>query len=65
LDSFEEYLLVAQDQARAEVAHKTPDKRWLISRYEGLDAMVSLESLGVSLPMAEIYAGVELRTTVE
>jgi Uma2 family endonuclease len=65
LESFEEYLLVAQDQARVEVARKTADKRWLITTYEGLDAVVNVESLGVSLPMSEIYGGVELSQEIE
>jgi Uma2 family endonuclease len=60
LESFEEYLLVSQDQPRVEVARKTPDKRWLISTYEGMDAVINVESLGVSLPVREIYGGVEL-----
>jgi len=60
LESFEEYLLVSQDQPRVEVARKTPDKRWLISTYEGMDAVINVESLGVSLPLREIYGGVEL-----
>ncbi len=60
LESFEEYLLVAQDRARVEVAHKKPDKRWEITTYEGLDAVVNVESLGISLPTTEIYSGVEL-----
>jgi Uma2 family endonuclease len=59
LESFEEYLLVSQNQARVEVAHKAPDKRWVITTYEGLDAVVIVESLGISLPMAEIYDGIE------
>jgi Uma2 family endonuclease len=65
LESFEEYLLVSQDQARVEVAHKTADKRWVISTYEGMDAVVNLESLGISLPMVEIYSGVELSSDIE
>jgi len=60
LESFEEYLLVSQDQPRVEVARKTPDKRWLISTYEGKDAVVNVESLDVSLPLRDIYGGVEL-----
>ena len=60
IESFEEYLLVSQDQARVEVLRKTPDKRWLISTYEGLDAVANVESLGISFSLAEIYAGVEL-----
>jgi Uma2 family endonuclease len=59
LESFEEYLLVAQDKARVEVARKTNDNRWVISTYEGLDAAVRIESLSVSLPMTDIYDGVD------
>jgi len=65
LESFEEYLLVSQDQARVEVAHKTPDKRWVISTFEGAEAVVSVESLGISLPMAEIYSGVDLNSAIQ
>ena len=65
LESFEEYLLVSQDQARVEVARKAADKRWVISTYEGIDVVVNVESLGVSLPMAEIYNGVELSPDIE
>jgi len=60
LESFEEYLLVAQDRARVEVFHKKADKHWAITTYEGLDAVVNIESLTMSLPMTEIYSGVEL-----
>ena len=60
LESFEEYLLIAQDQARVEVFRKTPDKRWLISTYEGLDAVAHIESLGISFQLGEVYAGLEL-----
>jgi Uma2 family endonuclease len=65
LASFEEYVLVSQDRARVEVAHKAADKSWMISTYEGLDAVVNVESMGISLPMAEIYRGVELSPEME
>ena len=60
LESFEEYLLVSQDRARVEVFRKAPDHRWILSTYEGLEAVVPVESLGISLPLAEVYAGLEL-----
>jgi len=47
------------------VAHKAADKQWLIRTYEGLDGVVNVESLGISLPMAEIYSGVELSADME
>jgi Uma2 family endonuclease len=55
LASFEEYLLVAQDEPRIEVFRKTPDRRWILTSYVGLDAIVRVESLQIDLPLAEIY----------
>ena len=57
LPSFEEYVLIAQDQPNVEVFRKTPDGRWLLTIYEGLDAVAKLESLDIALPLAELYAG--------
>ena len=55
LPSFEEYLLIAQDEPRIEVFRKTPDRRWILSSYEGLESAVRVESLDIDLPLAEIY----------
>jgi len=55
LPSFEEYLLIAQDEPRIEVFRKMPDDRWVLSSYVGLDATVRVESLEIDLPLAEIY----------
>ena len=60
LESFEEYVLIAQDRPRVEVFRKTADKRWILNTYEGLDAIAAVDSLDISLPLAEIYAGVDL-----
>ena len=55
LPSFEEYLLIAQDEPRVEVFRKTPESRWLLTSYEGLESTVHVESLDIDLPLAEIY----------
>jgi Uma2 family endonuclease len=55
LPSFEEYLLIAQDEPRIEVFRKMPDGRWILSSYVGLEAAVRIESLEIDLPLAEIY----------
>jgi Uma2 family endonuclease len=60
IESFEEYILVAQDQPRVEIFRKTPDKRWLLSTYEGLDAVAEVGSLSISFRLGEVYDGVEL-----
>ena len=59
LESFEEYVLVAQDQPRVEVFRKTSGSRWIINTYEGLEAVAAVETLSISLPLIEIYSGIE------
>jgi Uma2 family endonuclease len=65
LSSFEEYVLISQDTARVETFRKTSDSKWLLSTYEGLESTVTLESVGVSLPLTEVYDDIELPATVE
>ncbi|MBS1829508.1 MAG: Uma2 family endonuclease [Acidobacteria bacterium] len=58
LPSFEEYILIAQDQPKVEVFRRLPDGRWILTIYEGLEATISLDSLNIQLPLSEIYARV-------
>ncbi len=60
VESFREYVLVSQDQARVETFHRQADGTWAFNAFTGLDATVRLRSLGdLDLPLAEVYAGVE------
>jgi Uma2 family endonuclease len=56
--SFEEYLLVSQETWRVEVFRRMPDAHWLLSTYDGTAAAFPIESLGFSIPLAEIYSGI-------
>lgn len=58
IPSFEQYVLVAQDQPYVLTFTRQPGGGWLMLPYVGLDAVVPLSSLGVDLPLAEVYAGV-------
>jgi Uma2 family endonuclease len=58
LPSFEEYVLIAQDEPAVEVRHKSSDGRWVMTFYEGLNSVAKLESLDIEVPLAELYAGV-------
>ena len=60
LPSFQEYVLIAQDRAAVEVRRKSPDGRWIMTFYEGLDSVAKLESLDIELPLGELYEGVVL-----
>ncbi|WP_017315983.1 Uma2 family endonuclease [Mastigocladopsis repens] len=57
IPSFREYLLVEQDEPFVE-RYSKQTQGWLLSEFNGLEGAISLESVGMELPMAEIYRGV-------
>ena len=59
IPTFEEYILIAQDQPKVEVFRKAPENRWILSIYEGAGAIALVESLEIELPLDQIYAGIE------
>ena len=59
LASLQEYVLVLQGRPRVEAFSRQPDGTWLFAYADGTDAAVTLRSLGLELPLAEVYAGVE------
>jgi len=58
IDSFQEYVLVTQTTPRVEVFFRQPEGTWLFAPYSGIEAVAKLRSLDITLPLAEIYAGV-------
>ncbi len=61
LATLDEYVLIAQDKPNVDVFFRSPDGRWILSSTESLEASVKLDSLGIALPMAELYSGVEFK----
>ena len=59
IDSFEEYILISQHKPNVESWLRQSDGAWSIVNYIGLDTVATVRSLGIEIPMAEIYAGVE------
>jgi Uma2 family endonuclease len=59
MESLQEYALVSQTRIRVEVYRRTAEGEWLLSSYNGLEAVVPLHSLKIELPLRVIYAGVE------
>lgn len=55
IESFQEYLLVAQDRPHVTRYVRQPDNQWLRGDFIGLESSVKLESLGVVLPLSDIY----------
>ncbi|MEO8350948.1 MAG: Uma2 family endonuclease [Chthoniobacteraceae bacterium] len=59
LDSFTEYLLVAQDRREAQLFRKQPDERWTEQTFTQPEEIVVLESIASSLHLSDIYDKVE------
>jgi hypothetical protein len=55
LSTFQEYLLIDQSQTRVEQYTKQPNKQWLFKEHDGLDANILLDSVSLSIALANIY----------
>lgn len=60
ISSFREYLLVDQERVHVERYSKQSDGTWSLWETDLLADVVRLESLGVALPVSEIYFKVDL-----
>lgn len=58
LPSLEESVLVSQAVARVEVFRRAKEDAWMLTRYEGNRAAMSIQCLSVSIPLSGIYTGV-------
>jgi len=61
LDSLQEYVLVSQKAAHVLQCTRQPGGGWLQMDVVGLNASLALPVIGVTLPLAVIYAGVEFK----
>jgi Uma2 family endonuclease len=64
LDSLKQYILVSQSMPRVELFLRHSDGAWLFTAFSGLDAVAQLPSLGITLALSEIYAGVDFSEVV-
>jgi Uma2 family endonuclease len=56
--SLQDYLLITQDEPRVERFKRHGEHFWLYGETTGLDGEIQLESLNVTLKLADIYDGV-------
>jgi Uma2 family endonuclease len=61
IDSFQEYILIAQDRPHVTQYVRQPGNKWLRSEVEGVDGMLRLESLGCTLALSEVYRRVQFQ----
>jgi Uma2 family endonuclease len=58
-ESLTDYILVSQYRPLVEHFTRQPDESWLLKPHSGLEATLSLPSIGCQLPLADIYDQVE------
>ena len=59
IDSFREYLLIAQEHLEVELFRKQPDGRWTSAVYADANDVVALESVNCTLRVGDLYAKVK------
>ena len=60
IESLEEYVLVDQWQPRVERYYRAPGAAWgEYADFQGMDATATLKSLGIEIPLSEIYNEIE------
>lgn len=64
VESFKEYVLVAQDKHHVEHFVRQPDRRWLLSETNRIEDTLDLTSIGCHLALAEVYDKVEMSENV-
>jgi Uma2 family endonuclease len=58
LASFEEYVMVSQTAPVLETVYRQPDGSCVLRVYQGMDAVARVQSLGIDLPLSDVFAGV-------
>lgn len=61
IESLEEYILLSQNKPAVEGFLRQSDGSWNLLAWQGVEAIAKLRCVEVGLPLAELYAGVEMR----
>jgi Uma2 family endonuclease len=59
LSPFREYVLISQTEPLVETFVRQDENHWLYTFTEGMEAVLQLPSIGVAIPLADIYRKVE------
>ena len=65
IESLEEYVLVSQAEPRIDAFFRHSDGSWVLNFAQGLETTFHFRSLGIDLPLSEVYAGVVFPTVEE
>jgi Uma2 family endonuclease len=59
IPEMQEYILIDQNQFYVMQHSKTPEGKWLMSEYEGHEAVLTLSSIEFQIPLSDLYEGVD------
>jgi Uma2 family endonuclease len=62
IPQFREYIMVDQYQFYIEQFAKNSAGKWVLTEYEGVDAVLELESIDFQIPLTDIYERVNFET---
>lgn len=65
IPSFREYVLIAQYEMHVEQFSKTDDNKWVLSEYDGADAMLRLSCVEFEMRLGNIYDRVDFESESE
>lgn len=63
IDSLKDYILVKQERVHIEHFTRQTDGKWRLRCYQGPDEELTIESIGVAIPVSRIYARVNIPPT--
>ena len=56
------YVIITQDAQRAAILRRSGDELLLEGEAIGAEAVIELQEIGVSLPLSEVYEGLDLKS---
>jgi Uma2 family endonuclease len=59
IESLTYYLLIAQDRIHVDLYTRQPSGAWLLTSSSDPNAAISLDAIGCTLPLSELYDGLE------
>lgn len=59
IETFQDYILIAQDRVYIEYFHKIEDRRWVLTEFDTAADSLKIESIELEIPISRIYNKVD------
>ncbi len=65
IPEFREYILIDQERYHVEQYAKTAENKWLLTEYDGQEAVLAMTAVSLEIPLVDLYEGVEFEEVDE